>query len=311
MIKVSVIIPSYKSERYLAQAIESALSQQSQDVSIECIVVVDGSPENDYLIAEKYIPQITLIHQENQGVSSARNNGFNASTGDFICFLDADDILEPDAISQRLAVICQNEKIVMVHGPATHVDPQNQPIDFSWKWPVDEDASGDLLPKLFEFGFIIFSTMLIRRKSFIEAGGFDEGYKLHASEDLILWLRLAMCGPIGYVPQKTLRYRVLPNSASRNTKIMELGEFYARLRFVSNRPTAVHRLGYKNVKRKLISQAVISGARLEKSNYLKEALMMYIAALGKYPLSLVLYKPLVRSLLRLIVQKIKSRCFSN
>jgi glycosyltransferase involved in cell wall biosynthesis len=307
MAKVSVIIPSYKSELYLAQAIESALSQQSKDVSIECIVVDDGSPENDSGVAEKYIPQITLIRQKNQGVSAARNNGFKVSTGEFICFLDADDILEPNAISQRLAVIRQNEQFVMVHGPATHVDPQNIPIDFNWKWPVGEDASGDLLPKLFEFGFIIFSTMLIRRQSFIEAGGFDEGYKIHASEDLILWLRLALCGPIGYVPQKTLRYRVLPNSASRNTKVMELGELYARLRFISTHPAAAHRLGYQNVKKKLISQAEISGARLEKTNYFQEALMMYISTLKRYPLTWTLYKPLARSLFHLITQKIKSR----
>ena len=90
---------------------------------------------------------------------------------------------------------------------------------------------------------------------------------------------------------------------SNNAKKMELGEFYSRLRFVLTRPEVYEKLGYKKIRNKLVSQALISGARLEKSNHFDDALLMYFDAAKKYPFSPKLYKPILRVLLEKILNK--------
>ena len=98
---VSVIIPVYNCEKYLERAIESVVCQ-SLFSECELILVDDGSADNSPAICDRYSEKydnISVIHQQNAGVSVARNNGIKASTGEWICFLDSDDYLLPDALS--------------------------------------------------------------------------------------------------------------------------------------------------------------------------------------------------------------------
>ena len=90
--RVSVIIPTFNSERYLAEAIDSVLSQTYQN--IECIVVDDGSTDNTPAIVQGYGDRIRYIYQENAERSAARNRGIVAATGQYISFLDADDFID-------------------------------------------------------------------------------------------------------------------------------------------------------------------------------------------------------------------------
>lgn len=104
---VSIIIPAYNSERWIRQTIESALSQSYQN--IEVIVVDDGSTDNTASIVKKYeSKQLKLIQCKNGGVSSARNHGFNMSQGDYIQWLDSDDLLDGEKIKSQVAVL-ENE----------------------------------------------------------------------------------------------------------------------------------------------------------------------------------------------------------
>ena len=96
MIKISVIIPVYNVERFLARTLDSVLNQTFQELEIIC--VNDGSPDNCASILESYAQKdkrIKVITQENQGLSVARNNGFAQATGDYIYFLDSDDVIHP------------------------------------------------------------------------------------------------------------------------------------------------------------------------------------------------------------------------
>ena len=98
---VSVIIPVYNCERYLNRAVDSVINQ---DIFSECelILVDDGSTDNSSCICDSYSERynnITVIHQTNSGVSAARNKGISVSKGEWICFLDSDDYLLPDALS--------------------------------------------------------------------------------------------------------------------------------------------------------------------------------------------------------------------
>lgn len=116
---VSVVIPCFNAERWLAQAVESVLAQSVRDVEI--VLVNDGSTDRSREIAEQFGDRITLIDQPNRGVSSARREGVRRSRGEFIKFLDADDLLPPDALEALLAV-AQRHPGEAVLGHAVAVD---------------------------------------------------------------------------------------------------------------------------------------------------------------------------------------------
>jgi len=106
MNKISVIIPIYNMEAYLSRCIESVVGQSHK--KLEIILVDDGSSDNCAQICDEYSEKddrITVIHKENEGVSSARNVGMSSATGDYITFVDPDDWLETDALATMLALL--------------------------------------------------------------------------------------------------------------------------------------------------------------------------------------------------------------
>ena len=110
---VSIIIPCYRQGRFLAEAIESALAQSY--AAVEVIVVNDGSDDDTDAVARHYAERICYIAQPNCGVSVARNAGMAAARGDFLLFLDADDLLRPDAV-RRMVAATQGEERLVVQG---------------------------------------------------------------------------------------------------------------------------------------------------------------------------------------------------
>lgn len=108
-ILVSVIAPIYNVEKFISRAIESI--QEQTHVNFELIIVIDGSPDDSAQIADKYSREdrrIRVIRKENGGVSSARNVGMEAARGEFVCFIDPDDYVEPDYIDYMLNLAVDN-----------------------------------------------------------------------------------------------------------------------------------------------------------------------------------------------------------
>ena len=110
--KVSVIVPIYNVEKYIAECIESIIKQDYRN--LEIILVDDGSPDKSGEICDFYKnkdERIIVIHKKNAGVSAARNSGLDAATGDFVCFVDGDDYLEEDYVSYLLKQIIDNTEL--------------------------------------------------------------------------------------------------------------------------------------------------------------------------------------------------------
>ena len=100
MKKVSIIVPVYKVEKYLAKCVDSIITQTYEN--IEIILVDDGSPDNSGMICDQYKEKddrIKVIHQKNMGLSGARNTGIDNSTGDYLMFIDSDDYIDPEMVS--------------------------------------------------------------------------------------------------------------------------------------------------------------------------------------------------------------------
>lgn len=125
-VKVSIIVPVYNSELYIADMLEDILKQTYQNY--EVIIINDGSPDGSRRIIEEYVrrdARLQLINTQNAGVSQARNIGISKASGEYIRFLDADDRIEPDSLALMLEAACQDTQIDMVIGSFRSIPESN------------------------------------------------------------------------------------------------------------------------------------------------------------------------------------------
>lgn len=204
---VSVIIPAYNAAPFIADTVQSALDQTFPD--LEVIVVDDGSTDGTVARLAAFGRRIRVYRQPNGGVARARNAGVALAGGQWLAFLDADDLWLPDKIERQLAAAA---------APMIYSDRYN----FGARGDLPELQSlvtpmreGDLfVPLLREGNFITLSSVLIRRVLFETLGGFYTG--LNGTEDWDLWIRVAASQPIGLCPAPLVRYRFHPGGLSRN-----------------------------------------------------------------------------------------------
>jgi glycosyltransferase involved in cell wall biosynthesis len=209
---VSVIIPAYNCARYLPDAIASALQQTHPRVEI--VVVNDGSPDNTDEVVQPYLDRITYIKQENRGLSAARNVGFRASHGEFVCFLDTDDILLPDKFTLQLSKFEREPDLGVVISGYVDVEEDGQTEILAVKKNWDRDA----LERMFNHEVFPPHTAVIRRSVLEASPLFPEDIDTNESqEDWQLWLDMALNGvKFSSVPESTCKYRNRPGSIRTN-----------------------------------------------------------------------------------------------
>ncbi|MCS7351792.1 MAG: glycosyltransferase family A protein, partial [Anaerolineae bacterium] len=124
--KVSVIIPCYNQGMFLAEAIQSIIDQDYSDKEI--IVVDDGSTDNTRDVVLRFKDKIMYIRQDNKGVARARNIGIQASSGDYIAFLDADDVALPGRLKLEAEILDQFPEVGLVASDAYLINEMGHPI---------------------------------------------------------------------------------------------------------------------------------------------------------------------------------------
>jgi glycosyltransferase involved in cell wall biosynthesis len=205
---VSVVVPSYNCGRYVAGAVESALSQTYRD--LEIIVVDDGSTDDTRERLSPYAGRIRYIHQENRGLPGARNAGILAARGVWIALLDADDLWHRRKVEVQLAAIGSLGRVGLVGSPPAVELPDDLPADP----PVRLLSVRDHLLSA-PFGP---SSVLIKAECLKTIGLFDEGLK--SIEDRDMWLRLAAKYPVAQVRSPCWWYRRHPGQMSSNAHRM-------------------------------------------------------------------------------------------
>jgi glycosyltransferase involved in cell wall biosynthesis len=195
---VTVAIACYNHGRFLADAINSVLAQTSQ--ADEIVVVDDGSTDETEAIAKSY-PAVGYIWQANRGLSGARNTGLRHAKSDYILFLDADDLLLPNAIADSHACLDANPSAVFVSGGHQTIDVQGTVLK---QFPARLDRSGHA-GLLAGNHIAMHATVLYRRQLLLDAGGFDES--LRACEDYDVYLRLSRQYPIAVYGSISTQYR--------------------------------------------------------------------------------------------------------
>ena len=213
--KVSVIIPTYNSAKYLLPAIDSILNQTYTDYEI--IVIDDGSTDNTYEIIKPYLEQVRYIQQENQGVSAARNRGLNLARGELIAFLDADDLFLPHKLAEQVAVFDQQPDIGIVNSGFRIIKEDGEVVTDIERWKEIPDLTPEvwLLHKP-----VLPSAMMFRREWFDKVGGFDR--RFFSCEDVEITLRMVINGcQAVWLPQVTVCYRRHDRSATWGNSVRQ------------------------------------------------------------------------------------------
>ena len=217
-ITISIIIPCFNHGEFIQEAINS--TDLHENDHCEVIVVNDGSTEKSTLLKLEELEKegIQVIHQSNNGPASARNTGIKVAKGEFLLFLDADNLISPDYFKKALDVFNQNPSVSIVYSDATHFGNIKRTLVKTPEFSAE---------RLLASNFI--DTCAFVRKSVFEAiGGFDEKMPVYGNEDWELWIRCWSNDLTFYhIPEPLYYYRVSENSTltianqSKNRKALK------------------------------------------------------------------------------------------
>jgi len=215
---VTVIVPAYNTARYIGETLDSIFAQTFRDY--EVIVVNDGSPDTPELerVLLKYQNQIRYIKQENRGPAGARNTGIRNARGDFLAFLDGDDIWLPNFLADQLKCFEENPSLDMACADCVFFgDPALDGKSWQSLDPIEGVVTLEkILPT---HGGAFASFVLLRRATALKVGFFDE--ELRILEDYHYWLRLVYHGgKLAYVPRILGKRRIHPGSLTHNGEVL-------------------------------------------------------------------------------------------
>lgn len=198
---VSILIPGYNAGKYIKDAIDSALGQTYP--STEIVTINDGSTDNTAEAIKPYLKNKKFIYfeQPNSGISKARNKAFELSHGEYITFLDADDIDAPEKVTEEVKFLESHPDYGAVYCRVLsfYNDAPEKMYGYDRSMP-----SGDILRELLKHQFINPGALMLRREIFASEKGFHPDFR--DAEDWDLWRRLAYKGvKFGYV-DKPLHY---------------------------------------------------------------------------------------------------------
>jgi len=209
---VSIIIPVFNGEKYLREAIASAVNQDLPQDEFEVLVINDGSTDGTVDICMEFAENVKYYYKKNGGTASALNVGVHFANGDYVKWLSADDVLLPDACRKMLYWIKNNDPdgcLNTIYYTNYHVIDQKGVFLHDFKEPGHPESM------LWNFFFGNGSTSLIHSEIFKKIGDFDTG--LAHSEDYEFWLRATMLHGIKMklIPMFTLNYRNHPDMMTR------------------------------------------------------------------------------------------------
>ena len=226
--RVSVIVPCYNAGAYLEPCLRSVLGQTMGD--LELLVIDDGSTDGSLAVAQRIAggdARVRVFHQENRGVCAARNRGLDAAQGEFVTFVDGDDLLEPDALERMLALAPGADMVVCAH-ETFDAQGNTQLIVPETRWM---DRRGERRRRAAALRLIEGDSVLnimcgkLHRRSLLKREHIRLDESLTIAEDALFNLEAVLCGEgIAWLPEPIYRYRMHDASA---THTRARGEFDA------------------------------------------------------------------------------------
>jgi glycosyltransferase involved in cell wall biosynthesis len=270
---VSIIMPCYNGEAFLAEAIDSVLGQTFHD--FELIVVDDGSADRSAEILARYGDRIRVIRQANRGVSAARNAGIEAARGDFIAFLDSDDYWEPVFLDEMIKGMADPRTAIAYCGWQNVGVGEGKPY-------VPPDFEGpEKMHHLLRFASLWPIHAILIRRSLMPAGvPFNPAYP--ACEDYDLWLRIASFHRIQLVPKVLAYYRKHgdANATSDQARVARYN-LLVKQRFLADFPALQRQISRARLREYLAGGVVDRGYRCLWKGDLKNAHGIFRHAMAK------------------------------
>lgn len=235
--RISVVMPCFNAEAYVAQAVDCVLGQTWPDV--ELIVVDDGSTDRSREILRGYGERIRFIEQANQGPYPARNHGLTQASGEFIAFLDADDWWAPDCLEKLHAALAGRPDAALAYCGWQNVGlpgPRGEPYV-----PPDYEAEGKLERFLRAASPWPIHAALVRQAAMRAVGGFDTHWPTCMDYDL--WLRIGAPNPIVRVPEVLAFYRFHQSGQITSTQWRQAeNSWLVKKKFLASHPDVAARL---------------------------------------------------------------------
>jgi len=264
---VSIMMPAFNAERYIADSIRSVSYQTFTDW--ELVVVDDGSTDRTAEIVRELAAEdarILYVRQQNGGQAAARNTGIHRSSGTVVAFIDADDLWLPQKLERQLAVMKDTAvDLVYCDGYVFYDVGAPERSDFFAIVPGRTDGA-TMFPLLFAYNRIATLSVVARRDALERVGLFDENRRLQNCEDYELWLRLALEGSTFFgMTDKLMRYR-RHSASSTHSESKMLGPMIEVIKKHSQTidpHTAQQRIRglYRELIATLIAENDLSGAR--------------------------------------------------
>jgi glycosyltransferase involved in cell wall biosynthesis len=216
---ISVVIPAFNASKYIAQTIKSVLQQTLP--ADEVLVIDDGSTDNTGAIAASFGSPVRVIRTPNSKLPAARNRGVKEAKGEWIAFVDADDLWADNKLERQMqelsrhpeADLCYTGRVLLVENPDS----------IELRDVIKVPPAATIAHELLDVNKFPPSCVVIRRSTFLAVGGHDTSFPY--VEDWDLWLRLLKAG-IKFIdcPEPLLRYRVHPDNMTHNAIPLLEGE---------------------------------------------------------------------------------------
>ncbi|MGB3535687.1 MAG: glycosyltransferase [Microcoleaceae cyanobacterium] len=294
---ISVIIPVYNGENTIRETIQSVLDQTFSN--FELLIINDGSTDNTLeAVSSIEDTRIQVFSYPNAGQGASRNRGLTQARGEYVSFIDADDLWVTDKLADQLTALQLNSEAAVAYSWTDYIDESGQFFSHA----PQRFYQGNVFSRLLLSDFIgSGSNPLIRTSAIVELDGFDQS--LPPAEDWDMWLRLAARYPFVVVPKAQILYRVSPHSSSFNVLKMEAASLRVIERAITQSPQSIDHL--KSVcfanRYKYLTWKTLEGLPARK-NSLIAARFLFNAI--RYDFSLMKTRTFIKALFKIIITAI-------
>lgn len=299
MPKISVIIPTYQSIQFIRETIESVLAQTYRNYEI--IVVDGGSTDGTKELLNSYEDRINVIVQKGKGISNARNVGVRASNGEYIAFVDSDDLWLPKKLEIQMKFFNEKSfKVGLIYSDAFFF-PEEKNLKFDSlankrAFQIGKPHRGRILKHLLMENFIPASTVLIRKLCFERVGLFDESLRL--CEDIDMWMRIAESFEVDYQDVVLAKIRLRTGSLTQDREQLFRSQMAHRKKILRRIPHILREFDSKDMRRRQYRFYLLLGTeqllkcelKNAKQNF-EEYIKLYPYNIGAYFLLLLTYFP--------------------
>jgi len=205
---VTVLMPAWNAEKYIAEAIESILQQTF--TAFKLLIINDGSTDHSEEIIRSFKDaRISLINQPHRGIAAALNKGLSKTESVYIARFDADDICFPERLQQQVSFLDSHPDYITVGSDAEYISENG---DHLFHFKSIGHAHDQIIENIYSFCPFIHSAVMFRREAVVKVGGYSE--HAHNFEDYLLWIQLLQHGKFHNLPEQLIKVRFNPASVT-------------------------------------------------------------------------------------------------